>query len=69
MITNIMRRLACSKPTQTHMSLRLTKGYENITPSPTPPIEGGEHTPSPLSRGDFPSPLVREGKGEGVFSG
>jgi len=42
MITNIMRRLACSKPTQTHMSLRLTKGYENITPSPTPPIEGGE---------------------------
>ncbi len=32
-----------------------------IHPSPTPPIKGGEHTPTPLSRGDLPSPLVGEG--------
>jgi len=39
--------------------------------------KGGEHTPTPLSRGDLPSPLVAygseptaqrgEGKGEGVM--
>jgi dihydrofolate synthase/folylpolyglutamate synthase len=28
-------------------------------------VEGGEHTPTPLSRGDLPSPLAGEGKGEG----
>jgi len=37
----------------------------NVHPPPTPPIKGGEHTPTPLSRGDLPSPLVGEGKGEG----
>ncbi|MBE0426260.1 MAG: bifunctional folylpolyglutamate synthase/dihydrofolate synthase [Nitrospirae bacterium] len=46
-----------------------------FSPSPTPPIKGGEsqgvtvevgeHTPAPLSRGDLPSPLAGEGKGEG----
>jgi len=37
----------------------------NVHPPPTPPIKGGEHTPTPLSRRDLPSPLVGEGKGKG----
>jgi hypothetical protein len=32
------------------MSLWLTKGNENITPSPTPPIEGGERVDGLSSR-------------------
>jgi hydrogenase maturation protein HypF len=39
----------------------------NIHPPLIPPVKGGEHTPAPLSRGDFPSPLAGEGKGEGVL--
>ncbi len=52
-----------------------TRLHSNVSPSPTPPVKGGEHTPTPLSRGDLPSPLAAygseptaqggEGKGEG----
>ena len=37
------------------------------SPSPTPPVKVGVHTPAPLSRGDNyqPSPFVEEGKAEG----
>jgi tRNA-specific 2-thiouridylase len=60
-----------------------TKLHSNVSPSPTPPVKGGEiegmppvkregivgklpvkegeHTPTPLSRGDLPSPLAGEG--------
>ncbi|MBM4137325.1 MAG: insulinase family protein, partial [Nitrospira sp.] len=44
------------------------KKADNYHPPLIPPVKGGKHTPAPLSRGDFPSPLVGEGKGEGVFS-
>jgi folylpolyglutamate synthase/dihydrofolate synthase len=52
-----------------------TKLRPYLSHSPTPPIkrgesqgatvEGGEHTPTPLSRGDLLSPLAGNGKGEG----
>ncbi len=53
-----------------------TRLHSNVSPSPTPPVKGGgikgmppvkggEHTPAPLSRGDLPSPLAGEDKGEG----
>jgi len=35
-------------------------------PPSIPPIKGGKHTPTPLSRGEIPSPLVGEGEG-GIF--
>ncbi len=34
-------------------------------PQLLPSREGNTHTPTPLSRGDLPSSLVGEGKGEG----
>ncbi len=45
------------------MNQWLTKGHENLSPSPySPPVKGGK---VPY----LPSPLAGEGKGEGGFSG
>lgn len=40
---------------------------KDIYPPLIPPAKVGEHTTTPLSRRDFPSPLAGKGKGEGVL--
>ncbi len=45
-----------------------TKDKKIYHPPLVPPIREEKHTPTPLSRGDLPSPLLGEGRGKGGFS-
>lgn len=59
------------------VSIKVDRLLEKIKETLIPPIQGGEHTPTPLSSGDLPSPLaacdehsrVGGDKGEGEFFG
>jgi hypothetical protein len=54
-----------NSPLNNYFCIEAFAKVSNVHPPQTPPIKGGEHTPTPLSRGDLLSPLVGEGKGEG----
>jgi len=56
------------KINETLTMYNITKDKKIHHPPLIPPIQGGEHTPTPLSRGDLSSPLAGEDSSRGVSS-